>query len=414
MPARGNTDAQGPGGHGRPAPADMRCDARRPQPSVRPPSAGVSSAGASSAGVSSAFPPAPLPPRGLHAACGAPPAQAAHEQHDQRRGRGEDDQPHHDGGQAAQKPRAERAQALAHVGQALGEAAADLLKEALPHRGRLPLDLLHAQRHGAHGDLVVVGAQHGLVRLDLIAHLAQAALHGDEVLDRLRIGEDAHERLLLGAQRGQVRLGVHIVHGHVAQGDAPVHHVAKAAHARKERVQPLGRDARDDLRAAQAGAVIAVAAGVGALDIAARLVDGRLERGQELVIGERLHLQLRVADDLARGERLPGGLALLRGVGRRRRLRAHLLRVRRVAPVHAGAGEVDFSAGAAGAPCAVSRPALAQPHSSSASESSSAIREYMRFIPVSSCRLACVRTWAVHGRRAVSRPERAAPDALYP
>ena len=62
MPARRNTDAQGPGGHGRPAPAGMFCDARRRQPSVRPPSAGAlsTSAGVSSAGASSAFLPRPF------------------------------------------------------------------------------------------------------------------------------------------------------------------------------------------------------------------------------------------------------------------------------------------------------------------------------------------------------------------
>ena len=226
---------------------------------------------------------------------------------------------------------------------AVCQGVAELFTERALHGlgRRVDLDLVQADRHAGVGDPAVEVAEIALDRLDLIAHVRQPLLKGDEALHVLGFFQHAEQALLLRVQRRQPRLLIGVARGHVFRVAVAGEHVAEAVCLRQKLLKALCRDADDVVRHAvddAAGAVVVVAdvaVGVRLLHKAAERRDRGLERGDRRVILRGLDLQIGRVDHLVR-ERLCGRVArgLVRGsallviaLGRDRVLRPVALRL---------------------------------------------------------------------------------------
>ena len=161
-------------------------------------------------------------------------------------------------------------------------------------RLRVLLHLLDLQGHGAVVHVLLHPPQGGAQSVDLVLHLGQALLHQDHVGDVVGLLHHLDEPVVLGVVGIQTGLDVVILGGDVVLGVLHVQDVAHGGEGVGQTLEVLRGDPDHQIRAFVGGAVavdlvVAVAADVGALDVAAGSFDEAVGRLQGVVKLRGLH-----------------------------------------------------------------------------------------------------------------------------
>ena len=203
------------------------------------------------------------------------------------------------------------------------QAVADLLPVG-PLDGDDLGQLLHlpdGQVHGAVGNLMIQVVQVGLDVLDLVAHVGQAALDGDEILHRLALGQDLQQAVFLGAQGGDAGLHVVVLGGHILHAGVGVGDGAQGGQGAGDGLKggggyPDNVIGGTEILGTVIGAGIVPAGDVAGLDKAAGLLHQLLQARQGVLEGHGLHGDAGGVDELfGVVDVLLGQLGLLPGNG---------------------------------------------------------------------------------------------------
>ena len=187
-------------------------------------------------------------------------------------------------------------------------------------------------------------AEIALDALNLIPHLREPLLQGDEALQVAALLEHGKKPLLLDVETLQSCFVVGILAGDILRRAAGIGHIADVPGLGEEGVELVGGDAHGVGRPPihHGGGAVGIGTGValhrGVLDKAAQACDGLLQLAQRLVKLRCLHGQVAGVDDLFREIRRVEGGFPFRGCALRGLSGGHLHAVCAVrgAPVHGG------------------------------------------------------------------------------
>ena len=188
-------------------------------------------------------------------------------------------------------------QPLGNGGKAVRKGVAELFAKAFGRvlRAGETVDLAQLERNGRIVHERVVVAHRAGETFDLILRFRDGGLDGDDVLHILRLFEQLLQARKLDLRRFQTRLRVVILLADIFRRVVLPRHMAERAHLRAEVSELLRRHAHGIARVAITAGIVRK---VLLLEVSAAALHKRGNVLHRLLVGERLHLDVRAVDHL--------------------------------------------------------------------------------------------------------------------